>query len=602
MKTLKVLFAVLLAVSVLAGCSLAPDTVGVTEDSVQRTVTTYTETFANCTKTGTSYVSGSFVGVGGWTWNYVSAAWSGGDINGKTPVLGKGKSPAASVYTTVNNGVGTISFKVKKPYSTAVNVTLKMNGTTIATITHSSTTAATKGPYTINRTGSVKIEIVQTSTSAGQASIDDITWTSYDGGTSSSSSSSSVSSSSSSVSSSSSSVAAGWVRETSTVASPNYPSAYGNNANVTSTFSKTGATKVRVHFSAFNTENNYDKVYLKTSSGSTVATYTGNKGAFLSAEVTGSSALVNFTSDSSVTAAGWKIDYVEYYVTSSSSSSSSSSVSSSSSSVSSSSSSSATPGSFQEDFSLSQSIRDYYRSAYGLSGSALKTKLQQIITAGYVTKSYSYLYTIYADADRTSDSKVWDIYSDRDGTGLNRPYTYSFGTGTCGTYSKEGDCYNREHMIPQSKFNEASPMVSDAHHVLPTDGKVNGMRSSYPHGAVASATWTSQNGSKLGSGTSASGYTGTVFEPINAYKGDTARIYFYFCVRYYNNSAIEAWESMNAGAKLKTWAQTLYRQWASADPVSAKEVARNNGVYTHQKNRNPFVDYPVLCNMIDFAN
>ena len=65
MKTLKVLFAVLLAVSVLAGCSLAPETVGVTEDSAQRTVTTYTETFANCTKTGTSYVSGSFVGVGG---------------------------------------------------------------------------------------------------------------------------------------------------------------------------------------------------------------------------------------------------------------------------------------------------------------------------------------------------------------------------------------------------------------------------------------------------------------------------------------------------------------------------------------------------------
>ena len=216
-------------------------------------------------------------------------------------------------------------------------------------------------------------------------------------------------------------------------------------------------------------------------------------------------------------------------------------------------------------------------------------------------QSYSYLYTIYADADRTSDSKVWDIYSDRDGTGLNRPYTYSFGTGTCGTYSKEGDCYNREHMIPQSKFNEASPMVSDAHHVLPTDGKVNGMRSSYPHGAVSSATWTSQNGSKLGSGTSASGYTGTVFEPINAYKGDTARIYFYFCVRYYNNSAIQAWESMNTGAKLKTGHR---RSTASGLrlTVSAKEVARNNGVYLHQKNRNPFVDYPVLCNMIDFTN
>jgi endonuclease I len=33
-------------------------------------------------------------------------------------------------------------------------------------------------------------------------------------------------------------------------------------------------------------------------------------------------------------------------------------------------------------------------------------------------------------------------------------------------------------------FGSAAPMVSDAHFITPTDGKVNGQRSSYPHGTV----------------------------------------------------------------------------------------------------------------------
>ena len=117
------------------------------------------------------------------------------------------------------------------------------------------------------------------------------------------------------------------------------------------------------------------------------------------------------------------------------------------------------------------------------------------------------------------------------------PYNYSSGsTQRCGTYSVEGDCYNREHIIPQSTFNSAAPMVSDAHFITPTDGKVNGQRSNYPHGNVATATWTSLNGGKLGS-SGVSGYSGTVFEPINDFKGDIARMYFYFATRYENTVA-----------------------------------------------------------------
>src|SRR5690606_41593555 len=78
-----------------------------------------------------------------------------------------------------------------------------------------------------------------------------------------------------------------------------------------------------------------------------------------------------------------------------------------------------------------------------------------------------------------------------------------------------------------SVFNEGSPMSTDGPHVVPTDGYVNGQRSNHPIGKVSSASWTSTNGSKKGS-SAVPGYSGTVFEPIDEFKGDVARVYFYF--------------------------------------------------------------------------
>ncbi len=111
--------------------------------------------------------------------------------------------------------------------------------------------------------------------------------------------------------------------------------------------------------------------------------------------------------------------------------------------------------------------------------------------------------------------------------------TWTPGVKKCGNYSVVCDCYNREHSIPQSWFNEASPMVSDAFHIYPTDGKVNGQRNNYPYGECANGTTLSGGKGKLGSCTF-SGYSGTVFEPDDEYKGDFARTYFYFTTRYQN--------------------------------------------------------------------
>ncbi len=121
-----------------------------------------------------------------------------------------------------------------------------------------------------------------------------------------------------------------WQSQSASTTSPNYPSNYPDNTDKTYTFSKSGATKMRVHFSAFDTESGYDKVYIENASGSTIATYDGSKGAFTSAEVSGSTIKVRFVSDGSVNETGFKIDSVQSYVSVATSSSSAASSSSSS--------------------------------------------------------------------------------------------------------------------------------------------------------------------------------------------------------------------------------------------------------------------------------
>ena len=228
----------------------------------------------------------------------------------------------------------------------------------------------------------------------------------------------------------------------------------------------------------------------------------------------------------------------------------------------------------------------YYQSANGKKGSELKTALFNIIKNPGVV-SYSGLYDAYVKTDTRTDGYVRDWYSNAT--------NYRHNVDNKGNYSKEGDMYNREHSIPQSWFNEASPMKSDIVHVLPTDGYVNNRRSNYPLAEVNSVTYSSKNSySKLGS-CKTNGYSGTVFEPNDEIKGDMARIYFYMATCYQdkcNAWGHDVFSGENNG--LKNWVVALFMTWSKQDPVDDVEIARNNAVYEVQGNRNPFVDYPGL--------
>lgn len=242
----------------------------------------------------------------------------------------------------------------------------------------------------------------------------------------------------------------------------------------------------------------------------------------------------------------------------------------------------------------------YYRSAEGKTGQALLKALEGIV-GPHTTVSYDGLWTMYKYTDVGSDGYILDMYS----TTKFKP-----GTNQCGSYSKVGDCYNREHSFPKSWFNDASPMVSDAFHIVPTDGYVNNQRSNYPFGVCANGTYLSATSKgkplgKLGKSTYP-GYSGTVFEPDDIYKGDFARIYFYMAAAY--NSKIANWNSdmlaKNSYPVYTTWAINMLLEWSRLDAVSDKEVKRNQAVYDgnggslKQGNRNPFVDHPELAEYI----
>jgi endonuclease I len=241
----------------------------------------------------------------------------------------------------------------------------------------------------------------------------------------------------------------------------------------------------------------------------------------------------------------------------------------------------------------------YYNSATG-TGYTLKTQLHTIISNGYIDQTYAGLYNTYltSDIDKyyENDGTILDMYSENP-FGVD-PYNFSpNSTQRCGSYTNEGDCYNREHIIPQSFFNSESPMVSDAHFITPTDGVVNGLRSDNPHGKVGTANKTTANGSKLGSAANtgySAGFTGTVFEPIDEFKGDIARMYLYFATRY--EDVLTTWGKSYApfnGTTTQVFTdayKNILLTWNAEDPVSPREIARNNAIYARQKNRNPFID------------
>lgn len=234
----------------------------------------------------------------------------------------------------------------------------------------------------------------------------------------------------------------------------------------------------------------------------------------------------------------------------------------------------------------------YYSSIYGLSGRELKNAVHNLIRPHNVV-TYGSLWYHFPNTDCRIDNKnvVWDMYSAR---------TYYFR----GTSSVSG--MNKEHSLPKSWWGGTEiDAYTDLNHLYPSDAQANTAKLHYPLGEVSRADF--DNGvTKVGPPvTGQGGGCSMVFEPADEYKGDFARTYFYMatCYQSYYEPKDLTWKYTymfvnNDWQELNRWSIDLLLKWARQDPVSQKEVVRNEAVYKIQNNRNPFIDNPELMEYI----
>ena len=283
----------------------------------------------------------------------------------------------------------------------------------------------------------------------------------------------------------------------------------------------------------------------------------------------------------------------------------------------------------------------YYSSLSGKSDSTLRAALTELL---YTHHTIFIKYNWDFPYDYDEDGNMLDIYSD---CGFNIHNTYTSDYKCC------CDAINREHVVCQSNFGGSDnkdkvPQYSDRHHLYPVDGSANGHRSDLPFGECAggehrscktastvypdegTSTCALHEYGKSGTPTFRADLLngGSVYEVGDEYKGDIARAILYMVVRYAdkahcrlpdgaknatttlkteNNYPVTAWAnttkdkvgqmfsaSLSINHGLSAYGKALLLKWHRQDPVSQKEIDRNNGIDTLQGNRNPFVDYPYL--------
>ncbi|WP_342528325.1 endonuclease [Chryseomicrobium sp. FSL W7-1435] len=224
----------------------------------------------------------------------------------------------------------------------------------------------------------------------------------------------------------------------------------------------------------------------------------------------------------------------------------------------------------------------YYTNVSGLSGSALKTRLNDIID-NHTKLSYDAVWDAlkYTDEDPANSSNVILFYS-----GLSRSKTLNGGD--------LGD-WNREHVWAKSHgdFGTTTGAGTDLHHLRATDVQVNGARGNLDFDIGGTTIVNCFDCKK----------DGDSFEPPNRVKGDVARILFYMATRYEvgDQLDLELNNQVNNGTAPYHGKLSVLLQWHAQDPVDAAELRRNQRIFERQGNRNPFIDNPQWATSI-FSN
>ena len=291
---------------------------------------------------------------------------------------------------------------------------------------------------------------------------------------------------------------------------------------------------------------------------------------------------------------------------------------------------------FNRPVTPADSLPAYYESIDGTSGKELMDAIQRVAKQGYRADDFRYdsVWLAFKHTDLRPDSYIWEIYSDCD-------FVYEKDRTSNTTQTGECKGYNREHAMCQSWFGTTSlagqemssskknSPGSDIFHIYPASYGMNSRRGNRPYGEVLTAANVSGNGTKYGTPVQTISVTNSVagayvegsitlitnvLEPADEYKGDIARSYFGTMVKWagewtFNrneNGQVIFDATIDADTHyapennygLTPYGLALLLKWHRQDPVSQKEVDRNNGIQLTQGNRNPFIDYPYLAEYI----
>lgn len=228
----------------------------------------------------------------------------------------------------------------------------------------------------------------------------------------------------------------------------------------------------------------------------------------------------------------------------------------------------------------------YYSRIDGKQKESLKLELGKILK-NHTKRSYDDLKTDYKKVYVVTGTKeqVYDLYS-------AEKYNYSSGG------------WNREHTIANSWWGGTkNDAYSDLFSVIPSEINANSRKSNFPPAELTNNVKYDNGRIKVGSPKSGmGGGFGNCWEPYDEFKGDFARIIFYVVTCYddiaWGQSSSSQCIKKETWPTLQPWLYQMLLRWHNADPVNDKEIEINEAVYQIQKNRNPFVDYPILADYI----
>ena len=233
----------------------------------------------------------------------------------------------------------------------------------------------------------------------------------------------------------------------------------------------------------------------------------------------------------------------------------------------------------------------YYSNLDGKKTADLKTAAFNDIKT-HISLKYDDMWTYFPQTDflPAAPTEIWDMYSNNI------------------VFFTAHSSIDKEHCVPNSWWGGPTAdneyAYGDLMNLYPSNNSINRSKGNNPLSEVGTTTPAGNNGVSKSGASITVGYTGSGFEPADMYKGDFARTYFYMATCYQNYTS---WLSDTTGQyeitggvypSFQPWAIPLLLKWSRMDPVSDKEIERNEVVYKLQHNRNPFIDHPELVEYI----